>query len=904
MSRNRKVQSIVVLFALVAGMFVGAMPAQARVASATAGVDVTEVLAGESKNFVFDVTNTGAPAMGPNGILGAAAPSANWIRIRPEITGTTDTFLLGGIPDIQGWNESLRDADGDGILDAAIFRAETADDALAAGESLTLGVQATAGTLAIDDTIGWSVQLDDADGANPRTATPVGALETTIRVLKVDTVTVAGPVGVLDNTATAAQDNLTIDSTVSNHGREALTVDPSLASSTSGDTITDQGALEIAPGGTETFTFPVALSSATAARTFTGDASATGADAIAAPSAPLTVEAPAAFLYTGGSLSPKASVSGALRTFTLNLAKSNPPGVTLDLSNSVLTFTEGDLEFSTGLVDPASVEAGSQSLGLTFAPITIPGTPGTTDFDAAYTPSLVLEGIDTNGATVFRNVSFGGDRFEIDNLVPFVEVAITGPAGQIDADGFSVAKDGQTLDISGEIRKSAAPGAPLDPDATVSECWLVIEDGENAEISRTPIDDCTSSGGNISGSAVLDTAGLESGAAFVAVKVTDAAGNTTEEEKSAEFVLIDNLVPTVAEAVTGCGAGATGIDLPVDELDQACDPNSTIRVVLSEPVKGEFQPIDFAVASNAVLMAASTCTTETFCDTVVLTLADSFGDDDNPQVEYTFTELPLPVRSRPTDAPVHELDDAAVAARDGIVPALPDLATVTQDGLAADGTAVSNKRGAQGGSFYTNQETPTFAITGLGELYTAIVAVDTNDSGDFEPGIDRVVAECISEVGDTVDCQADQVIGGDGTYDLLIASRDADDNLSEGREVSVAGKHGRPATLVIDNLAPTAESFAAAGNDLTVAFSEDLAFGRDAGADWNPRDILPNGNREVFDVSGVTGTGVARVVTIEDTDYEAGEADELLYSLEATPNLRYQDRAGNYLLNFIIQAAT
>lgn len=910
MSRRLKLHSIVLSVALFGSTIGAALPAYAAGPPATASVDVAEVLAGEQTPFVFSVTNAGATASPLPVPPSEPGATINWIRVWPQNTGD---FTIEAA-DAAGWTPKLRDTDGDSVIDAVDFEGGS----LAAGDSIDLNVLATAVPPAADQVANWSVRVSEDDGLNTGAATAAGNLSTVIRVLEVTQSLVSAPAGVLDGTATADQDGLAVTTAVTNHGSQALNVDPSLVSN-GNDTITDQGADSIASGGSRSFTFPVDLGSSTTTRTFLADATAPGADARQLDSAPLIAETPAAFAFVGGTLSPTAAVSGSAQTFTLSVAKANPPAVTFDLANSVLEFTKGADSFSTTLASPATTARDGENLGLSFQSITIPGSPSGRDLDGRYNLELTLEGVDDNGAAVSRVVSIS-DTFDIDNLMPFVNPILEGPAGQITRSGVSAAKTGDLLTFSGEIKQGAATADPPDPSAQIASCEVVVTDEDGLVVERqvVALSSCANNGGQISGSTTLAST-IESGFAFLEVVVSDAAGNTTPVTRSTEFVLIDNLAPVFDRALTGCGATAG-----------TCDPNTTIRLFLSEPVKAPispvsapaqtpsqlkgiadtvtsratpplFSPTDFAVSGNQVTGVVTSCAADGWCDGVTLTVAQAFGDDDNPDVDYAFTEIPG--RSRAQDAVTLELGDQLIQTIDGIVPDLPTLATVTQDGVDATGAPVQNERGLQDGAFFTNQELPTFNIQGLGLAYTGIVAIDSDANGDYDPLADNAIAACVSE-SDAVACQTDpeDAFLADGAYALVVASRDEQGNLSEGRTGALAGKNGVPVTLNIDNAAPTAADFSAAGvSDIAVSFSEVLGSGANAAADWFARRALPNDKFERFDVGAVSGTGDARTLTIDDTDYAPGVAEQVLYTFgRSDASQRYQDRAGNYLGNFIL----
>lgn len=918
MSRNRKLQAIVVLSALVLQLMAGALPALAvGELGGTASVNVHEVLSGSQTPFIFTITNTGDPNDAPADTINGEVPdpSVRWVRIGPmqqRVGGT----LVPANSGAAGWTGTAVHLDGDNKQDAVEFKGGT----LAAGDTLQFTVWADASHLPADRAIDWKIELSDSPDGDTITeagAVAPGDLTTGIRVLDVETVTAAAPNGVIDNSATADQSNLVYETKVTNYASVPLPVTPTLRSSDPNDTIGTQGVTTINPNASATFNFPVDLSSSTATRTITGDAvSGTAANAGDENAPPLTVQPAPSFAYGDNSLQPMAAVSGVTKTFVLSLTKSNPPSVALSPA-STLTFTKGSQTFSTHLAAITPMGAGNDTKLLTFAPVTIPGSPLTRDWDGLYTPTLSLVGTDGNDASLSTGLSnagvLGADQFEIDNLIPDVDADIlppkrTGTIDQVDANGTPVAKDGQSLKFGGAIKKTAG-GLP-DTTAMVTACYIVYKvDGvEQSRSGNLSGPNCTNAAGSISGSGAAGSTIPES-LASLAVVVTDLAGNATVETQSLEAVRIDNKLPTMAAAFTGCGTSpATG-----------CKDLETIRVNFSEPVIGDFQPFDFLVDGNPVLSAAeANCTTQgtvTFCRQVVLTLLEAFAKDDKPVVDYQFRDLP-PMRAKPVDAPSNQMPLTKVmTAIDGILPDLPTLTAVSQDGQGTAGEPVVNNRAAQpygtgsATAFYTNQGTPTFSIGNVADGYRVIVALDTNGIADYQDvetvagGVttppDQVIASCLANAA-TNACTATSALAP-GDYNILVAAKDAGDNLSMGRD-AMAGKRALPGILVIDNTAPAATGFApvAATKDITASFDEALGFGRNTAADWIARKYVSDDDITRFTTQSVTGTGASRVIRIGSATYVAGDANQLLYSYQGPANNRYQDRAGNYLGNVVL----
>lgn len=892
MWRTRRFYSLVLALAMIAGAFGVGGPASAQSLTGTASVDVANILANEPGNFTFSVTQ-----FGPTNV--------NWVRISPRdpelydangnVVGRAFTITGGSGP--TGWTFRIT-ADGE-----ALFRGGS----LANDSPAQFSVLATSGRPGIDTPRDWGVEISSDDGATGSlvnvTPKEAGSLTTTIRVLEVHSVAVTAPPGVTDGTATAGQKGLTVSTQVENRGSGLLTVTPALTSSATDDVITSPANQNIGAGNTHQFQFLVDLGSSTADRTYTGDASATGADGVSATTAtPLVVQSPA--IFSGANLAPIASNSGSSRTFTMQLTKSNPPTVTLNTVRLSFASSEGPA-FDTVAPTPITIGPGAQSQQLVFNSVTIPGI-GTMPH-ADYVPTLTLSGKDGNGASLSQSFNIGG--FTIDNTVPAVGPTLSGPPSQKDPSGAPVVKNGDTLTFGGSIKRNSEATAVADPTAKIVYCELVRTGADGVEVIPriNVLSNCTNGGGSITGSFTPADLGVAGGSVRLAVGAVDDAGNsncgpgfgsTTNVCAAPALsapISVDNVTPRIDanKTATGCGpvaTGAAGVG--------TCDDFRTVVVELTEPVKGDFGASDFRVAGNDVLAAESTCTATTFCGRVILRLATALASDDaTPSVQYAFAGGVG--RSQPKDGPAHPfLSPQALNAKDGIVPDLPTLTTVSQKWVDDNGIGAEESFGAQGGDkYYTNDSTPTFTLAGVGIGYIGIIALDTNGTGNYEPGLDAVVGECISE-GSSVACTSAD-LGSAGTKALVIASKDASANLSRGRGGDLAGKNGRPVTLELDGTAPTAKTFTSGLAMIDLTLSELIPRGRNQINDWRAFRLVGQSQRRIG-LSAVSGSGDTRSLRVNDTEYRA-DAKLVRYVYDGPPSQRYRDRAGNPLADFALQ---
>jgi hypothetical protein len=387
----------------------------------------------------------------------------------------------------------------------------------------------------------------------------------------------------------------------------------------------------------------------------------------------------------------------------------------------------------------------------------------------------------------------------------------------------------------------------------------------------------------ISGSAQLNSS-IDEGVAFLEVEAKDPAGNVSGEIVSQGFVLIDNKIPTPFQVATECPTIGP------------CTETSRVVVEFSEPIKGAFLPVEFQVGGHVVTGLTTTCSTTTRCNKLTLSVTPALMPDERPQVTYTHIGAPV-VRPRAQDDALNALSDFAVQAQDGVAPPLPSLDAVTQDGVDQAGGPIVNARSELTTGFHTNQERPTFSLSGLPIEGEGGIADDVDGSGDYEPTIDNVIVRCDADLAGSSACTPPpSTWSADGEYLLLAMAWDKNGTVSRGAGPNL-GVRGDGFTLTIDNIAPSATGFSPTGTDLLVNFTEVIEYGPNRAADWNPIARVDEDTWRWISITRVTGTGDSRTLDVEDDDYVPGTATKVFFSMEGDAPDRPQDRAGNYLLN-------
>jgi hypothetical protein len=255
------------------------------------------------------------------------------------------------------------------------------------------------------------------------------------------------------------------------------------------------------------------------------------------------------------------------------------------------------------------------------------------------------------GATTHRRVGI---------LVPAPAVVptLSAPSGQMDPDGKQVVKNGDVLTFGGNITEGTGANAPLDTVAKITTCDLVVLNDAGAVISRiaVPLSSCRNVDGKLTGSHAPASLGVTKGSVRLEVVAQRTEGAVTKSSgtQSSTVVRIDNVAPLVGSAFIGCG---------YDDVLLVCDPYSTLQVMLTEPVTGDFRSPDFSVPGNAVLGSTSGCSPSIPCDALELTLGQALDELDLPTLSYRFD--PTLPGARPRDGAGNLLQEVSVGVGDG-----------------------------------------------------------------------------------------------------------------------------------------------------------------------------------------------------------------------------------------------
>jgi len=737
-----------------------------------------------------------------------------------------------------GWTRDVRQASN---------RVLFSGGSIAPGSNANFTVFADVARPAADSVKRWSISISSDAGNTASSVNPIDgptgtALNTTVRVLQVLSAQLSGPSQAVDNTVTSGQNNTTAQTVVQNAGSAALVVHPTLAVGGGGSTTQNTVDTSIAPnGGTQSFNFGVTFGSAGTTMLSAG-ASATGASALGANSPSITVQSPAALSYTSSSLTPKYAIPGRSYGFALGLTKSGTADVTFTAASSRLTFGSG--AYSAALVSPTSPATGANQFQ--FASATVPAALS----DGNYQPNVSLSGVDSNGwpVTITPQVT---DNITLDSSIPLANLSITLPASKVAGEN-PAASNGKQVTFSGTV---------TDGGSTCGTCIVsgtVLQQYSNGTPGATIPVTLTNNNGTLSGSYSGNYANGVDSIALVAT-VSDLAGNAGPSASS--LAAVDNVAPFLATYATG---GPNHSD------------TSRIDITFSEPVATN-APMSAAdwKCDNHNIVAAQQNSSKQLANTnftsVTLTANPAVGQDERPACHYAPND-----NNRALDRTGSTNPNTDFAAADGILPPAPTIDSVA--GLAA----------ASDGKFYTNQSAPAFVVSNTAAGNTVTLYRDSNNNGSFDSG-DAQIGTASVPTGNTVTIQSQSLGTANGPVTIFVRGIDGAGN---------AGAIGA-ITVVLDFVPPTVASFSATGSSVTVTFSEPLRFGRNAFSDWVVYHRNSDGTFTGFQLGSVSGSGTTRTLTINDSGFTTGTTiDRIQYDFAGAVGQRYQDNAGNDLVNF------
>lgn len=393
--------------------------------------------------------------------------------------------------------------------------------------------------------------------------------------------------------------------------------------------------------------------------------------------------------------------------------------------------------------------------------------------------------------------------------------------------------------------------------ATVQAAYLSMTDAGGAELRQESVKNQLSFDSGVF-SGTWQTVHIPSATTEIVLVVTVLHADGSEQTGSSPALPVDQVSPRI-------------------EHVEAIAPDE-IRVIFSEPVLSPSgnQALDWRI--NDLIPQA--VTGNQTGDIRYLQLLSAIDEDDRPYVEYVPRAL-LGVGSQPyRDGAGNTLtaQNNFSFATDAIAPIEPVIASI--DGKApVDGKVLSKSTGP---SVVIEDATPSHTV----KLYLESNGIEGLQEQDGDAVADTLLgAETAGDEGVTFAVAGGTFAEGIEARLYTIASDNADTpNLSPIHSVA----------YTVDLTAPTVTGVEAAGNLVTVTFTEPLVSGRDLPLDWT---LDSNGAAVDPVVLSVTGEGDTRVLQTAD-DVPADTS----VSYTAPAEDAYADAAGNSLASFIMVA--
>lgn len=878
--------------ALVSGLILGLVPASAQVAVNTGSVDVRNVLAGTAnKEFKITVNRNAGTAV--NAVIMHIPPGFGVIEGRAA-----------------GWQSHILDPD------RVLFLGGTIPPA----GSQAFSIFANVPTPNQDITSRWAAGASSDGGETYSEVDPSGSgtMDTTTRVLQVTSLGITAPDGAKDSSVTGAQDNVKTVCQVQNVGSGTLLVDATLSGSRY--QTSDPAAVNIAPGGTQAFTFDMTFDDVTSTTStnaecegFSAGRASTGNRNVFGKRFDISIQPRAVFDYVVTSLSPKMAAPVASPIFSVRVNKhqngqvsltgsDTSPAVTIKPPSPAGATTNGtDFKLSGGAcntpIGPAplgaatSVDAGRQDNALLqFAPLAIPATQADGDCNVI----INVGGTDANGADLVaaghRPLNNTVDTVRIDASIPVISLPNLSGEGSRCCNQPEASTHGDSLDFSGNVTDRNSATGQQEPCGTceviLSELrqYSTVDAAEGSQIGQTFQVQVTNASGALSGSHTVATFDPAAKSIRFAIVVKDQAGNKSNSgvPTFSNVIPVDLLAPTIVEASASPAPSAANADL-----------QRQLRVKFSEPVDNFNRPLDglcpgadWRADNNTVL----SCSRDADFLGGGLLVSNELPDDTPGFNLAYFPQTPLTFHDR-VGIPIQT--GTTVNVIDRIPPKAPVI------------DKVSGRAAQSDGRFYTNlQPNKSFELSN-GVLAPGARPQAVKAGYTVQLWQENGLADGLQTDGANSDLKIGQEVAqGTSVTVTPTTGLTADSTLQEGKEYTVYARsldiaspaNATPANIVrafkviVDTVAPGIKTVAAQIDRVHVDFNETIV-GQNSATHWKVKDV--DGFSMV--VARVEGTGPARDVVIDDARYQQARAASVHYIFFGVPANRYSDRAGNPL---------
>jgi len=682
--------------------------------------------------------------------------------------------------------------------------------------------------------------------------------------------------GVTDRSGTAGQ-TITYEYQVKNYAKEAINVTGTMTANNTLDTPGPAQTKSIAGNdGQGTFAVPVNLGPApTANRSVQFSANAVGPKADAAPKTDaFTVHQPANLDFSGLNPTRVRSGFGSAREFNITTQKTG--GAAFELTNGALHFAGNTATLKDA---PQTFAAGTNSRNLTYQITEISGN------DGDYNATITSVGQDDNLANY--SLSKGVGLIIIDNIIPTFDIPLpilgTPPNGtDVDGDKLVAAKNGTRINVSGKA---------LGDDLDGSTLRVALRPDAGAEVPVTVTQ--TDNGDSISFSGQASPNWDPATTRFTVVaSIADDATNVGTGTSG--FSIVD-LAPPVLDDSSGVVQSPTTIRVQFDDatgVRGGCDPRTWL--VDDQPNRVSAVYTSAGQRCDGTGPGAEAARRELSTDGVrILHLSSALGADDEPDVTYTPGAAGTGIARQlgiylSKDGAQNDTLEQTIQTVTDLVPPPPDVLNVRRHDHE---TGALEPAVLDEGRYYTNnggEQAIRASITGVRDGYL-IQVVD---------GSGNVVHE------EEAQPQSMLPLASEWTQDIDIPlGTDAGQYTRGVQLVSRAGNASLPTlnTFVIDLALPTiGSSVLTAPDEAMMYFSEKIVAGADTNENW-----FATWTMQIEDGSEVVHTQVKTNTVVDNMSRRMGLDFEVTpenfvainYLRLQESSARYEDRAGNYMLN-------
>lgn len=841
----RQLTRYVSLFVAVA-LVLALLPATAAVASAAASAsldaDSLDTFPGEGQSFTVTVEND------ESGLFGVGGDAIDWIRvIAPQSRG----FTFAEDVDVDGWQaHTTRTQRSQSVT--------LVDGELGPGDSLDIDLLLDVARPADSDVTGpFQVMVSSDGGAT--TAEADGQLSSLVRILEVLDSDVVAPTEAADGSATYGQ-SVDWGVTVANHALNDVVVDAALAPEDFDHEVSPRdGESSIPGGGQATFGFDVTFQDRTdtdRTEQFTASAEADGAEARDLTTE-LRLEVPTVLRFDPDSFEPAYASPTLDYQFSGEFARDGSPSLTLHGGEAAFTNGNGD-----SLTADISVDDSDTSWpvdGATGEIVTATTRPDVADGD--YDVAYELDVVDGNGYAYLLEAD-GSDVLTVDGLLPDItNLEVVLPEDE-DGDRQVRAKDGDTIEISGEVHDRIP-----DPDGV--SLTLEIDGADDIEVPAEDIDTQETAEGLEFEATIEPEFGVDDSEFTVRVEAADLAGNVGTDASDA--LEIDNIVPELRPQGF-MREGGQFDDQPV--IWVRFSENYTIKggcnTGLYEVDGGLLDVADVYYANGEPCEPGQPSPDES--NVRVLTLVNERDRDEETTVRYE-PEGPFGDRSdRIKDGAGHFAAQGVQDIISEVAPPLPEIEEVTRND--GEETAVFDED-----RYWTRVGGNDLEVTIQGGEVRRGDTLEVLNAEGSVIGESDAAGENGEALSATVPLGSDE-----GTYERLLRLRSAQGIAGEAEEILVELDQTRP---VIDAAQRLGDS-----DEVEVTFSELLWSGRNAAQDWRAYQDDDGGLAEVG-VRSVSSSDEVITLEVAFNDDDFGHFAGVEYLSFGGEGDRYVDRAGN-----------